>query len=70
MNSPAQDSIFASETLQPKLTEQDVIQQIKAELLALIRVAPDEMLENWQKAPVRFGDWSNTLENEICHLLW
>lgn len=50
--------------------EQDVIHQIQSELLALVRVAPDEATENWQKMPIRFGDWSCTLESEICGFLW
>lgn len=51
-------------------TEQDVIHQIQSELLELIRVTPDEAIEGWQKAPIRFGDWSSTLENEISRFLW
>lgn len=51
-------------------TLQDVIYQTQSELLALVRVAPDEAIENWQKEPIRLGDWSHTLESEICRFLW
>ncbi len=54
--------------LRSRSTEQDVIHQIQSELLALIRVTPDETVD-WQK-PIRFGDWSSTLENEISRFLW
>lgn len=70
MVSPSQDSTPTPSTLRSRLTEQDVIQQIQSELLGLIRIAPDETIESWQKAPIRLGDWSSTLENEISRLLW
>ncbi len=70
MVSPSQDSTPTPGTLRSRLTEQDVIQQIQSELLGLIRIAPDETIESWQKAPIRLGDWSSTLENEISRLLW
>lgn len=63
---PSQDS--PPKTFHSKLTEQDVIQQTQEELLALIRVAPDETLEDWQKMPVRLSGWS--IENEIYQVLW
>ncbi len=68
MASPSQDSTPTPKTLHSKLTEQDIIQQTQEELLALIRVAPDESLENLQKLPVRLSGWS--IENEISQLLW
>lgn len=66
MVSPSQDSTPTPETHHPKVTEQDIIQQTQAQLLALIRVAPDETLER-QKIPVRFAGWS--MENEIYQIL-
>lgn len=65
MVSPSHDSTPTPETHHSKVTEQDVIQQTQAQLLALIRVAPDETLE--QKIPVRFAGWS--MENEIYQIL-
>jgi hypothetical protein len=70
MMSPSEDSTLSSNTAQPKLTEQALIQQIQEELLALIRVSSDEAIENLQKMPVSFGQWGSTLESEICHFLW
>lgn len=70
MVSPSQDSTPTQSTLRSRLTEQDAIRQIQSELLGLIRIAPDETIESWQKAPIRLGDWSSTLENEISRLLW
>ena len=70
MVSPSEDSTPTSGTLHPRSAKQDVINQIQSELLALVRVAPDEMTENWQKVPIRLGDWSGTLESEIYRFLW
>ena len=64
------DSTPIANTFQPKLTQQDVLHQTQAELLALIRVSPDEAIENWQKTPVWLGDWSSRLESEINYFLW
>ncbi len=61
---PKPDIIRSTEAMQ------DVIHQIQSELLALVRVAPDETTESFQKVPIRLGDWSSTLENEICRFLW
>lgn len=55
--------------LNPRLKEQDIINQTQAQLVASFRVAPDEALDNWQKTPARFGDWSSRLESEIYHLI-
>ncbi len=57
------------DTLSSRSTEQDVIYQIQSELLALIRITPDESID-LQKAPLRLGDWSSTLESEISRFLW
>ena len=65
MVSHSHDSTPTPKTHQPKVTEQDIIQQTQAQLLALIRVTADEMLE--QKIPVRFAGWS--MENEIYQIL-
>lgn len=69
--------ILPSEHSQPKpdsvpsmQAKQDVIDQIQSELLALIRVSPDETTESFQTGPIRLGDWSSTLENEISRFLW
>lgn len=72
MISPSQDSYPTPEnSLRSKATEQeDIISQTQSELLELIRVTPDEALESWQKPPIRLGEWSNTLESEICRFLW
>lgn len=69
MVSPFQDASPISGTPRTS-TEQDVIHQIQSELLALIRVAPDETIASWQKTPIRLGNWSSTLENEISSFLW
>lgn len=69
MISPAQNSTIKPNTFSTKLTEQEIIHQTQAELLALIRVSPDEAIENWRQ-PVRLGNWSGTLESEIYHILW
>ena len=65
MVSPDRDSTPTPKTHHSKVTEQDIIQQTQAELLALIRVTADEVLE--QKIPVRFAGWS--MENEIYQIL-
>ena len=70
MISPAQNSTTKPNTFSTKLTEQEIIHQTQAELLALIRVSPDEAIENWQKTPVWLGDWSSRLESEINYFLW
>lgn len=67
---PSQDSTPTPGKLRSRSTEQDVIHQIHSELLALVRIALDEAIESWQKAPVRLGDWSSTLESEIHRFLW
>ena len=69
MVSPSQDSTPTKGTLSSRSTEQDVIHQIQSELLALIRITPDENIA-WQKAPLDLGDWSSTLESEISRFLW
>jgi hypothetical protein len=68
MVSPSQDTPTPG-TLRSRSTEQDVIHQIQSELLALVRVTPDETID-WQKSSSRLGDWSSTLENEISRFLW
>lgn len=69
MISPSQNSTTKLNTFSTKLTEQEIIHQTQAELVALIRISPDEAMDSWQQ-PVRLGNWSGTLENEIYHLLW
>lgn len=69
MASPSQDTP-TPDTLRSRSTEQDVIHQIQSELLALIRVTPDEGIDNWQQASISLGDWSSTLETEISRFLW
>ncbi len=69
MISPSQDSTNKPNRLRTTLTEQEIIHQTQAELVALIRVTAYETIENWQQ-PVRLGNWSGTLESEIYHLLW
>lgn len=66
MVSSSHDSTPTPKTHHSKVTEQDIIQQTQAELLALIRVAADETLER-QKIPIRFAGWS--MENEIYQIL-
>lgn len=63
-----QDSTPTQGTLSSRSTEQDVIHQIQSELLALIRITPDENID-WQ-TPLDLGDWSSTLESEISRFLW
>lgn len=70
MMSPFENSTDKLAKLHSRLTEQDIINQTQAQLVALIRVAPDEAMDNWQKTPVRLGDWSCHLESEIYHLIW
>lgn len=70
MFSNSQDSTSKPRALRPSSKEQDVIHQTQAELLTLIRFAPDEAMGNWQKPPLRMGGWSSTLESEICSFLW
>ncbi len=68
---PSQDSTPTPGKLSLRSTEQDVIHQIHSELLALVRIAPDEAIESWQKAPIRLGYWTDsTLESEIYPFLW
>jgi len=69
MVSPSEDSANTANQLQP-LTEQDIINQTQEQLLELIRVSSDEEGKNWQKMPVRLGDWSGTLESEISQFIW
>lgn len=69
MVSPSQDTP-TPDALRSRSTEQDVIHQIQSELLTLIRVTPDEAIDNWQQAPISLGDWSSTLETEISRFLW
>lgn len=69
MASPSQDTP-TPDALRSRSTEQDVIHQIQSELLALIRVTPDEGIDSWQQASIRLGDWSSTLETEISRFLW
>lgn len=69
MASPSQDTP-TPDTLRSRSTEQDVIYQIQSELLALIRVTPDEAIDNSQQASLSLGDWSSTLESEISRFLW
>jgi hypothetical protein len=49
----------------PKLTEQELIEQIRSEFISAIRVMPDEALADWQKTPIGQGYFSGTLESEI-----
>ena len=61
-NTPTLDAICSVEV------EQDVINRMQSELLTSFRASPDEVI-SWQKLPLRMGDWSSRIENEICHLL-
>ena len=70
MMSQSHNSTDKLAKLHSSLEEQDMINQTQAQLVALIRVAPDESIYNWQKTPVRLGDWSSSLESEIYHLIW
>lgn len=70
MISPFQDSTPTQKTIRPRLSEEDVIDQMQSEQLSLMQAAPDENTENWQKVPLRFGDGSGTLESEISSFLW
>lgn len=65
-----QDFTNPQKTLHPSAREKDVISQMQLEMLSLVRIAPDETTENWQKVPPRLGDWSSTLESEISSFLW
>lgn len=66
----SQNSTDKPANLHSRLAEQDIINQTQAQLVALIRVTRDEAMDNWQKTPVRLGDWSCHLESEIYHLIW
>ena len=70
MMSQSHNSTDKPANLHSRLAEQDIINQTQAQLVALIRVAPDEAIDNWQKTSVRLGDWSSNLESEIYHLIW
>ncbi|MBE9016962.1 hypothetical protein C7Y66_09710 [Chroococcidiopsis sp. CCALA 051] len=48
-----------------KLKEQELIQQIRAELVSTIRITPDEALADWQRTSIGQGYFSGTLESEI-----
>jgi hypothetical protein len=65
MLSTAQTSTSTPKARATKLTEQELIQQIRAELVSTIRVVPDEALTDWQKTPIGQGYFSGTLESEI-----
>ena len=67
---PSPDSIPTPKLLNSRSKEEVVIQQMQSELLNLVRVTPDESTDNWQQTPLRFGDWSGTLESEIGRFLW
>lgn len=68
---PSQDSTPTPGKLRSRSTEQDVIHQLHSELLALVRIAPDDAIASWQKAPIRLGDWTySRLESEIYRFLW
>ncbi len=69
MVAPSEDSTNTANQLQP-LTQQDIVNQTQEQLLELIRISPDEASKNWQKIPVRLGDWSGTLESEISQFIW
>lgn len=69
MISPSQNSTTKPNTFSTKLTEQEIIHQTQAQLVAVIRVSPNEAMENCLQ-PVRLGNWSGTLESEIYHILW
>jgi hypothetical protein len=70
MMSQSQNSTDKLAKLHSRLREQDIINQTQAQLVASLRVAPDEAIDNWQKTSVRLGDWSSNLESEIYHLIW
>jgi hypothetical protein len=61
----ARTSTSTPKSTDTKLTEQELIQQIRAELVSTIRVTPDEAVADWQKTPIGQGYFSGTLESEI-----
>lgn len=63
------DSTPTSNTLRPKLTNQDMIHQIHTESIGLTR-SQDETTEICHKTSVRLDNWSGNLESEISHGLW
>jgi hypothetical protein len=65
MLSNARTAASTPESKDTKLKQQELIQQIRAELLRALRVAPDEALADWQKTPMGQGYLSGTLESEI-----
>ena len=70
MVSASDDSTPTANTLHPESTKQGLLQLLQTKLLGLIQVSQDNTTESWQKTPVRFENWSGTLESEIYHVLW
>lgn len=61
----ARTSMSTPKSRDTKLTEQELIQQIRAELVSITKVTPDEAVADWQKTPIGQGYFSGTLESEI-----
>jgi hypothetical protein len=61
----ARTSTSTPKSRDAKLTEQELIQQIRAELVSITKVTPDEAVADWQKTPIGQGYFSGTLESEI-----